>query len=196
MDTTSQTTKTTGNRATIVWGLAPVIWFLVLLGWTYGLWHFDNPVVNALGIAILALPAPWLLWASWRMPRPALKTYLAEGGALAAGLVALYLAVLTFMIGRTGPAPIALMVIFFAAAAVFVAAAWPLPGRRIAYGAAAIACVLQGIQFRVLYSDTSYYPGIDFMTKDELFAATFLGLPALGVLLQILWWLRRRNRDA
>jgi hypothetical protein len=55
--------------------------------------------------------------------------------------------------------------------------------------------VILGIGLRVLYSDTSYYPGIDFMTKDELFAWAFLGLPALGVLLQIAWWLRRRVRD-
>jgi uncharacterized membrane protein len=87
------------------------------------------------------------------------------------------------------------VVVFCGAAAVFVAAAWPLPGRRIAYGAAALACVILGIGLRVLYSDTSYYPGIDFVTKDELFAYAFLGLPALGALLQIAWWARGRVRS-
>ena len=57
-----------------------------------------------------------------------------------------------------------------------------LPGRRIAYGFAALACVAIGIGLRVLHSETSYYPGIDWATSDELFAWTFLGLPALGAL--------------
>ena len=51
-----------------------------------------------------------------------------------------------------------------------------------------------GIGLRVLHSETSYYPGIDWATSDELFAWTFLGLPALGALLQVLRWLGRRNR--
>jgi hypothetical protein len=128
------------------------------------------------------------------MPRPRIDTYIAEGGALLTGLVALYVSVLIYMIGNDGPAPVELMIVFFAASAVFVAAAWPLPGGRIAYGSAALACVILGIGLRVLYSDTSYYPGIDWVTKDELFAWAFLGLPALGALLQILWRLRRKDR--
>lgn len=170
-------------------------WGLAVLGSSFLESVLAPALFIPLFVAIMALPAPWLLWASWRMPRPALPTYLAEGGALLTGFIALYLSVLIYMMFNDGPAPVELMVIFFGAAAVFVAAAWPLPGRRIAYSAAALACVILGIGLRVLYSDTSYYPGIDFMTKDELFAWAFLGLPALGVLLQIAWWLRRRVRD-
>jgi hypothetical protein len=192
MNTTQETART-GRASSIAWGLAPVAWGLAVYG--SGLMQAVAPALfTPLFIVIMALPAPWLLWASWRMPRPALRTYLAEGGALLTGFAALYLSVLIYMMFNDGPAPVELMVIFFGAAAVFVAAAWPLPGRRIAYGAAALACVILGIGLRVLYSDTSYYPGIDWVTKDELFAWAFMGLPALGVLLQIAWWLRRRVR--
>lgn len=197
MNITPQNTGSSRARSTVAWGLAPVAWFLAFVAWLFGAGAiFDDSVHTAVAIVLLALPAPWLLWASWRMPRPSLKTYLAEGGALAIGAVSLYLAVLTYMIGNEGPAPLVLTLIFFAAAAVFVAAAWPLPGRRIAYGAAALACVVLGIGLRVLYSGTSYYPGIDFVTKDELFVAAFLGLPALGALLQVAWWRRGKRRAA
>jgi hypothetical protein len=194
MNTTQQTARS-GRASSIAWGLAPVAWGLAVLGSSFLESVLAPALFIPLFVAIMALPAPWLLWASWRMPRPALPTYLAEGGALLTGFIALYLSVLIYMMFNDGPAPVELMVIFFGAAAVFVAAAWPLPGRRIAYGAAALACVILGIGLRVLYSDTSYYPGIDWVTKDELFAWAFLGLPALGVLLQIAWWLRRRVRD-
>jgi hypothetical protein len=194
MNTTQQTARS-GRASSIAWGLAPVAWGLAVLGSSFLESVLAPALFIPLFVAIMALPAPWLLWASWRMPRPALPTYLAEGGALLTGFIALYLSVLIYMMFNDGPAPVELMVIFFGAAAVFVAAAWPLPGRRIAYSAAALACVILGIGLRVLYSDTSYYPGIDWVTKDELFAWAFLGLPALGVLLQIAWWLRRRVRD-
>jgi hypothetical protein len=193
---TTQQTKSSSRGKTIALALAPVAWFAALYGWNaLDIGFVHSSIVTAGTTVIMALPAPWLLWASWRMPRPALQTYLVEAGALLSGFVALYLSVLIYMIANDGPAPVELMVIFFGAAAVFVAAAWPLPGRRIAYGAAALACVIVGIGLRVLYSDTSYYPGIDFMTKDELFAAAFMGLPVLGVLLQIAWWVRKRVRD-
>jgi hypothetical protein len=193
MNTTQQTARS-GRASSIAWGLAPVAWILAVFGSSFLESVLAPALFIPLFVGVMALPAPWLLWASWRMPRPALRTYLAEGGALLSGFIALYLSVLIYMMFNDGPAPVELMVIFFGAAAVFVAAAWPLPGRRIAYGAAALACVILGIGLRVLYSDTSYYPGIDWVTKDELFAWAFMGLPVLGVLLQIAWWVRKRVR--
>lgn len=192
MNTASNTIGRTGAAKSIVtWAVAPVAWFLALLCWL-----FLGQGTTVVLIALLALPAPWLLWTAWRMPRPRLDTYIAEGGALLSGAIALYATVLAYMIANEGPAPLEFMLICFGAAAVFIAAAIPLPGRRIAYGSAAFACVVIGIGLRVLSSGTSYYPGIDWVTKDELFAWAFLGLPALGTLLQVLWWLRRRNRTA
>ncbi|MCC3765151.1 hypothetical protein K3N28_18990 [Glycomyces sp. TRM65418] len=192
MNSASNTIDRPGTAKSIVtWVAAPVAWFLALLCWL-----FVGQGTTAVLIALLALPAPWLLWTAWRMPRPRLDTYLAEGGALLSGAIALYITVLAYMIANDGPAPLEFMLIYLGAAAVFIAAAIPLPGRRIAYGSAALACVVIGIGLRVLSSETSYYPGIDWVTKDELFAWAFLGLPALGALLQILWWLRRRNRTA
>ncbi|MDN3241091.1 hypothetical protein [Glycomyces tritici] len=192
MDTPTKTVERSARSSIVMWAVAPLIWAALLVGWLYLI--SNGPVSTITLVVLLALPAPWLLWASWRMPRPRADTYLAEGGALLTGFIALYLATLTYMMFNEGPAPVELMVVFFAAAAVFIAAAVPLPGRRIAYGAAALACVILGIGLRVLYSGTSYYPGIDFITKDELFAWAFLGLPALGALLQVLWWLRGRSR--
>jgi len=190
MTTTSNTVDRSGTAKSVAgWVAAPVAWLLALVGWV-----FLSGEIIAVLIVLLAIPAPWLLWTAWRMPRPRAATYVAEAGALLTGAVALYLTVLAFMIAREGPAPLAFMFIYFGAAAVFVVAAVPLPGRRIAYGAAALACVVIGVGLRVLSSDTSYYPGIDWVTKDELFAWAFLGLPALGAVLQVLWWLRRRNR--
>jgi hypothetical protein len=195
MNTASNTVDRTGRtKAVLIWALAPVVWFLLFLAALYS--GFGDPAWAVTIAVVLALPAPWLLWTAWRMPRPRVDTYVAEGGALLSGLIALYATVLAFMIGREGPAPIAFTVIYLAAGAVFIAAAVPLPGRRIAYGFAALSCAVIGIGMRVLHSETSYYPGIDWITTDELFAWAFLGLPALGALLQLLWWLRRRNRTA
>lgn len=191
MNITTNTTDRATPKSIVTWALAPVVWFLAFVA---GLFAGDaTPVVL---IVALALPAPWLLWTAWRMPRSRLDTYLAEGGALLCGALSLYITVLSFMIGSDGPAPIAFTLCYFGAAAVFVAAAIPLPGRRIAYGSAALACVIIGIGLRTLSSETSYYPGIDWITKDELFAWAFLGLPALGALVQVLWGLRRKNRAA
>lgn len=195
MNTASNTVDRSGRtKAVVAWALAPVAWFLIFLAALF-LPNGDSWGMAAIAV-VLALPAPWLLWTAWRMPRPRVDTYVAEGGALLSGMIAFYATVLAFMIAREGPAPIAFTVISLAAAAVFVAAAVPLPGRRIAYGFAALACAVIGIGLRVLHSDTSYYPGIDWITKDELFAWAFLGLPALGALLQVLRWARRRNRAA
>ncbi|MEU5870801.1 hypothetical protein AB0A73_04490 [Glycomyces sp. NPDC047369] len=190
MTIASNTTDRTGPaRSIAAWIAAPIAWFLAFPAWIY-----LGDASTAVLVVLLAIPAPWLLWTAWRMPRPRLGTYLAEGGALLTGAVALYLTVLYNMIGNDGPAPLGFTLIYLGAAAVFVAAAIPLPGRRIAYGAAALACAVIGIGLRVLSSETSYYPGIDWVTKDELFAWVFLGLPALGALLQTLRWWRRRNR--
>ncbi|MEU5155564.1 hypothetical protein [Glycomyces sp. NPDC021274] len=194
MNTATENVERSARSSVVKWAVAPFVWAALLVVWV--LLISNGPVSTITFVVLLALPAPWLLWASWRMPRPRVDTYVAEGGALLTGFISLYLATLTYMMFNEGPAPVELMVVYFAAAAVFVAAAVPLPGRRIAYGAAALACVILGVGLRLLYSGTSFYPGIDFITKDELFAWTFLGLPALGALLQFLWWLRRRDRVA
>lgn len=194
MNTATENVGRSARSSVVKWAVAPFVWAALLVVWV--LLISNGPVSTVTLVVLLSLPAPWLLWASWRMPRPRLDTYVAEGGALLTGFISLYLATLTYMMFNEGPAPVELMVVYFAAAAVFVAAAVPLPGRRIAYGAAALACVILGIGLRLLYSGTSYYPGIDWVTKDELFAWTFFGLPALGAALQFLWWLRRRNRVA
>ncbi|MEU6859367.1 hypothetical protein AB0B28_10920 [Glycomyces sp. NPDC046736] len=195
MSTASNTADRKRPVSSIVgWAFAPVIWFMVFVYMIF-LENGESAALVVLAV-VWALPAPWLLWVSWRMPRSRALTYIAEAGALLSGLVALYVTLLEFLFGRDGPAPLALTLIFLGAAAVFIAAAVPLPGRRIAYGAAALACAVGGIRLRLLSSETTYYSGTELVTTDELFAWAFLGLPALGALLQLLWWLRHKARAA
>ncbi|THV24248.1 hypothetical protein [Glycomyces paridis] len=183
-----------GRPASIAfWTAAPVLWLVSFFCWL----AFAEPGTQSaklLFIVLAAIPVPWLLWASWRMPRPRLDTYVAEGGALLTGFIAMYAVFLAFMLDESGPAPIGFTASFLAIAAVFIAAAWPLPGRRIVYGSAALAAATLAIGLRYLYSDENYHPGFESMTQDELLATVVFGLPALGIVLQIVWWLVSRNR--
>ncbi|RRR98476.1 hypothetical protein [Glycomyces terrestris] len=198
MDTTSQTTATRGNVPAIAWGLAPVAWVLLLMGWLALDGDLSGPAQTALGIAILALPAPWLLWASWRMPRPRVATYLAEGGALAAMLLSLLVTAVYFLLGSdpAETAPVGFTAAFLAAAAVLVAASWPLPGRRIAYGAAALACLAFAVTVQVPALRTGAYQSSALTLADEVLVNVLLGAIVVGALGQIAWWLRSRHPAA
>lgn len=198
----NETANTAGGSgrviATVAWALAPVAWFTACFVWLYT--EADRVgttamVGNALAIALLILPAPWLLWASWRMPRPRAKTYVAEGGALVTMLLSLIITAAYFLLSFDPAAlPMGFTLAYFAAAAVFVAAAWPLPNRRIAYGAAALALVLVGTGAQVPFWEAREYPGIGFTAGDEVLSWVFIGLPAIGVLLQLAWWFRGKAR--
>ncbi|GAA1673079.1 hypothetical protein GCM10009830_19170 [Glycomyces endophyticus] len=184
----------------ILWGLAPIAWLAAFFTWLFvSADAMDSggrtAVGDAVAVVLLGLPAPWLLWASWRMPRPRLDAYLAEAGALATMLASLYIATLNYMISPpAGPGPIALTVVYLAGAAVLLAAAWPLPGRRIAYGTAALACVVLGVGFRMGEEGSLFRLDIGFLTQDELFAAVLLGLPAVGAVLEAARWAVGRLR--
>jgi hypothetical protein len=196
MNNATNATAPARSASVIAWGLAPIAWLVVFFVWL-GIDPIDRgaaaPFLDALIWVLLILPAPWLLWASWRMPRPRFDTYLAEGGALAIMLVSLYVVVLKYLLSpEPGPGPVPLTVAFLIAAAVFVAAAVPLPGRRIAYGFAALACVILGIGFRMGDEGSLFHLHIGSMTQDEVFATVFLGIPALGAVLEVgRWWIGR-----
>jgi hypothetical protein len=165
------------------------------MGWLFTDGVLSGPVQTALGIGILALPAPWLLWASWRMPRPRAKTYLAEGGALAAMLLSLFVTAVYFLLGAdpTETPPAGFTAAYLAAAAVLVAAAWTLPGRRIAYGAAALGCMIFAISVQVPQWRTGAHLDSKAAIADEVLLYVLLGAIALGALLQTAWWLRGRR---
>ncbi|SDE03921.1 hypothetical protein [Glycomyces harbinensis] len=196
MNTTQQTTASRGVAPAIAWGLAPIGWFLLLMGWVGLDGDLSGPVQTALGIAILVLPAPWLLWASWRMPRPQVKTYLAEGGGLAALLLSLFVTAVYFLLGAdpTETASMGFTAVYFAAAAVLIAAAWPLPGRRIAYGVAALGCAIFAISVQVPQWRTGAHMDSKLAIADEVLLNLLLGSIVLGMLLQIAWWLLGKRR--
>lgn len=197
MNTTQQTTASKGVAPAIAWGLAPFGWFLLLTGWLDLDGSLSAPLQTALGIVVLSLPVPWLLWASWRMPRRRVKTYLAEAGALAAMLLSLFVTAVYFLIGSSPDhtAPVGFTVAYAAAAAVLIAAARPLPSRRIAYGTAALGCAafavsVQMPQWRYARNDSML------AVADEVMLYVLMGSIALGALLQTAWWARGKLRAA
>lgn len=195
MDTTQHISGPKGLASTVAWGLSPVAWFLAFFAWVFTSGSSGH---TAIGIVILALPAPWLLWASWRMPRPAVRTYLAEGGALAGMLVSLFVTAVYFLLGADPNATPSLgfTAVYLAAAAVLVAAAWPLAGRRIAYGAAALGCIVFALAVQVPQWRTESGSDAKVAYADEVLVYVLLGLSALGALLQIAWWVRGKLRNA
>jgi hypothetical protein len=198
MNTTSQTTAAKGIVPAVLWGLAPFVWFFLLVGWLDLDGELSGPVQTALGIAVLSLPAPWLLWASWRMPRPRVKTYLAEGGALAAMLLSLFVTAVYFLAAANPneTASPGFTAAYAAAAAVLIAAAWPLPSRRLAYGLPALGCAAFAISVQVPQWRTGEHLESAIATADEVLLYLLVGAIALGVLFQIAWWLRGRLRTA
>ncbi|WP_205328503.1 hypothetical protein [Glycomyces sp. YM15] len=198
MNTTPQTTAAKGIVPAVIWGLAPFAWLFLLLSWLASDGDLSGPVQTALGIAVLSLPAPWLLWASWRMPRPRVKTYLAEGGALAAMLLSLFVTAVYFL-PAGNPSETAspgFTAAFAAAAAVLIAAAWPLAGRRLAYGLPALGCAVFAISVQVPQWRTGAHLESAIAIADEVLLYVLMGAIALGVLLQIAWWLRGKLRAA
>jgi hypothetical protein len=198
MNTTSQTTAAKGIGPAVLWGLAPFAWLFLLLGWLNLDGDLSGPVQTALGIAVLSLPAPWLLWASWRMPRPRVQTYLAEGGALAAMLLSLFVTAVYFLAAANPneTASPGFTAAYAAAAAVLIAAAWPLPSRRLAYGLPALGCAAFAISVQVPQWRTGEHLESAIATADEVLLYLLVGAIALGVLFQIAWWLRGRLRTA
>ncbi|MFG3341296.1 hypothetical protein [Glycomyces sp. NPDC048151] len=196
MNTTQQNNASRGTASAVAWGLTPVGWFALLYAWLALDGDLPGPVQTALGIVVLALPAPWLLWAAWKMPRPRVRTYLAEAGALAAMLLSLFVTAVYFLLGAdpTETAPIGFTAAYLAAAAVLAASARPLPNRRIAYGAPALACAVFAISVQVPQWRTPSYMDGKLAAADEVLLYVLMGAIVLGVILQAAWWLLRRRR--
>ncbi|MEU6246756.1 hypothetical protein [Glycomyces sp. NPDC047010] len=196
MNTTSQTTAAKGIAPPVLWGLAPFAWLFLLLGWLALDGDLSGPVQTALGVAVLSLPAPWLLWAAWRMPRPSAKTYFVEGSALVAMLLSLFVTAVHYLAtgDPTETASPGFTAAFAAAAVVLAAAAWPLPGRRLAYGLPALGCAAFAISVQIPQWRTGAHPASSIAIADEVLLYALTASIALGVLLQTAWWLLHRTR--
>jgi len=192
---TALTATTVGVRAS-AWALALVCWFLAFwgwfgYGWTGSWWDWAEGVVDVLFVVIMALPPVWLLWVSWRMPRPRLDTNIAEAGALLSMAWALITLVIHISAVVSPYTPAGwLSLVFATAATTLVVSAWKLRGRRIAYGAGALACVTMAVGSPV------FFPGESAFLLDGAQPSTwvFLGTVAIGVLLQIAWSVRAKVR--
>jgi hypothetical protein len=182
------------------WGLVFACWLAALcMGGNFWESGFDM----AVSFATVALPPVALVLASWRLPRGRADTVTAEIGLLVGILIAQWIVVFSFSyddatasaapLASTESAPVEPLVWFLFLAAAFVAAAVPVPTRRIAYGAAALSCVLLGV-FRevLLWSETGQHPDVPF-NDDLLVGAVYVGIPVIGAALQLLWWARNRR---
>ncbi|WP_143014742.1 hypothetical protein [Glycomyces harbinensis] len=175
-----------------------IAWYVAFLSWGATLCMGgggEGTAAAVVGFAVMALPAVALVLASWLLPRGRSDTVTAETGLLVCIAASMWAAGFSYSYDNSGEtAPVELLVWFLFLAAAFVAAAIPLPSRRIAYGAAALTCVVLGV-FRewLLWSETGQHPDIPF-NDDYLVAAVYVGIPLIGVALQLLWWARRRRR--
>lgn len=171
------------------WGVGFACWTAALCA---GGSFWEDGLAEAVGFAILALPPVALVAASWRLPRGGADAVTAEVGSIAGILIGQWIVVLSFRYDASGAhAPVEPLVWFLFLAAAFTAAAVPVPTRRIAYGAAALACALLGV-FRevLLWSETGQHPDVPF-NDDLLVGAVYVGVPVAGAALQLLWWARR-----
>lgn len=177
------------------------------VGWAvvYALWiaaicvggnFWESGFSTVVGFAHLVLPPLALVAASWRLPRGRVDAITAEIGLLVGTALSTWITVFSFAYDSSedGP-PVQTLVWFLFLAAAFAAAAVPVPTRRIAYGAAALACLLVAV-FRevLLWAETGQHPDVPF-NDDLLAAAVFAGIPLLGALAQILWCARRRKAE-
>ncbi|WP_026932121.1 hypothetical protein [Glycomyces tenuis] len=179
------TAKNVTHRA-LAWGVMYACWLTAMCsgsGSAFGAVIF---------VVLLAVPPLALVLVSWRLPRGRRDTVTAEIGLL------ILIAIEQWMVGfissfdNSPEAPIETLFWFLFLAAAFIAAAIPVPTRRIAYGAAALACVLLAV-FRdvLLWSETGQHPDVPF-NDDLLVAGVFVVIPAIGTLAQIAWWAWRR----
>lgn len=173
------------------WGAGFACWIAALCA---GGSFWEGGFAAAVAFAILALPPVALVAASWRLPRGRADAVTAEIGLLVLIVIAQWIVVFSFSHDDAAePAPVEPLVWFLFLAAAFVAAAVPVPSRRIAYGAAALACVLLGVfQEVLLWSATGQHPDVPF-NDDILVGAVYVGIPVVGAVLQLLWWRRRRR---
>ncbi|WP_030156495.1 hypothetical protein [Glycomyces sp. NRRL B-16210] len=173
----------------IGWAVVYACWLVaVCVGGNF----WESGFAAAVACAHLALPPLALVAASWRLERGRGDAIAAEIGLLVGTAVATWIVMFSFSYDSSADGvPVANTVWFAFLAAVFVASAFPVPTRRIAYGAAALASAIVAVFGEVLlWSETGQHPDVPF-NDDLLVAAVFVGIPLIGTLAQIAWCARR-----
>ena len=148
-----------------------------------------EPVAETLIWVWVAVPAAVFLLVCWKLPRPRFDTYLAEAILLVVIAIQLGASTPGYINGSPDPGevPVAGILLYLGAAAYFGVAAWLVPTRRIFYGVTALAGIA------IAASGTALFAG-EWMHNYVLFPIMALGIPMVGLLLQITWWGRRKIR--
>lgn len=169
-------------------------WIVLVMTWIADFFSFFmietslgwlDSVTAALTAVWTAMPAVVFLLVCWRLPRPRFDTYLAE--AILLLLIGIQMGSLTpgYINGspEPGEVPVAGILLYLGAAAYFGFAAWLVPTRRILYGAATVAGVSIAAFSMVLF-------GGGWVQNFVVFPILALGIPLIGLLVQIALWLR------
>jgi hypothetical protein len=139
----------------------------------------------------MAVPLVLFLLVCWKLPRPRVDTYVAEAALLS--LIALYL-YNYFSAYDVEGVPLEPILVAVGLAAYFGFAAWLVPTRRIVYGAIALAGIAIAACAAELFAlDTGNYADGEF-TPQNLLDLLLIGIPAIGLVAQIVWHERSKAR--
>ncbi|THV40782.1 hypothetical protein [Glycomyces buryatensis] len=178
------------------WGLAAVAWLAGLFTWDISGTVLDY--AKYLLLALLPIAFVAMSWRAARTTRPRADIYTAEPLLLVLGFLVLWLVAFNTAMSKDGSNSEVTwyyLASYLVAAAAFIAAAVMRKDRRIGYGAAALACVLLVALYKqVLWTETPYFGDQTVLTSDQLFALLFLGIPVLGIIGQLVWWILHARR--
>jgi hypothetical protein len=139
----------------------------------------------------MAVPLVLFLLVCWKLPRPRVDTYVAEAALLS--LIALYLYNYFSAYDIEG-VPLEPILVAVGLSAYFGFAAWLVPTRRIVYGAVALAGIAIAACAAELFAlDTGNYADGEF-TPQNLLDLLLIGIPAIGLVAQIVWHERSKAR--
>jgi hypothetical protein len=186
----------------LFWIVLAFAWIATFMAYfIYDNWVFENgesghpgwvvAVAETSIVVWMAVPLVLFLLVCWRLPRPRVDTYVAEVALLA--LIALYLYNYFSAYDIEG-VPLEPILVSVGVAAYFGFAAWLVPTRRIVYGAVALAGIaVAACSARLFALDNGNYAEGEF-TPQNLLDLLLIGIPAIGLVLQIVWHQRRKAR--
>lgn len=193
----------TGNRALkrTAWILVPLCWILAFYAWVGYLWMgsdwaWSDYVVTPIFYALMAMPPCWLILAVWRRRRPGADTFLVEAGALVVLAMALFVLTIYISTAVEPRSPAGwLALLFTAAAALLVFAAWRRPRRRVAYGFVALllAAIAVGSPW-LFYSEDPDIAAPGFIGVEVFAPVALIVVPAVAATLQVAWTAWRKHR--
>jgi hypothetical protein len=180
-----------------------VSWILFMAAWisaffTFWGYEWDGVYTTRLETVVATLMWFWVaappvafLLVCWRLPRPRFDTYLAESVLLP--LIAIYL-YNYFSAYEIEGVPLEPILVSVGVAAYFGFAAWLVPTRRIVYGSIALAAIaIAACAARLFTLDTGNYADGEF-TPQNLLDLLLIGIPAIGLVAQIVWHQRSKAR--